>query len=115
MSTLHSHIQAAKYRQHKYFGAEFNILHLKSLLTYVVEETVEVNRELTAGEHKYKSFKADKPVDKTALASEIADLVIHVLNAAGVAEELFDLDVDLAVKNKLRYNYERPDHTRVKN
>lgn len=108
---LYTHIKHAICRQKAYNnGKPFDVAYLKALLSYVVEETVEINRELTEGEQRYKLFKPESPVNKEALAEEIADLLIHAFNVAGVAEDLFNLDIDRAVAQKLRKNYTRDDH-----
>lgn len=109
---LLSHLELALQRQQAYYQTNnFEVRHLKALLTYIVEETVEINRELTEGSDRYKTFKAERPVNKAELEAEIADLLLHAFNTAAVAQSIYGLNIELALNKKIIYNTTRTDHS----
>ena len=82
---------------------------IKRFCSYVIEETNEVQRELTEGPNRYKPFKPSKPVDQKALAAELADLFIHTMNTlavSGISAET----LTKTIESKLQYNKTRKDH-----
>jgi phosphoribosyl-ATP pyrophosphohydrolase len=105
-----SQILDAFNRQVKYSNTtNFTSFHLKAILSYVVEETVEINRELTSGNDRYKLFKPSQPVNPAKLADELADLYIHCMNAlavSGIPPE----DLISAYESKINFNKTRVDH-----
>ena len=97
--------------QQDYLGAGRSEMHnyeaMLKLTSYIVEETVEINRELRS---HYKPFKQPQPVDYDKLSEEIADLLIY---ACGLASIVCDSgrDMEEVIKRKLKKNETRDDHT----
>jgi len=80
---------------------------LKDMMSYIVEETVEVNRELN---HYYKSFKPEKDVDSEKLLEELCDLFIYWMGAVAIAGFSPEQTTQKIAK-KLDFNDTRPDHS----
>lgn len=83
----------------------------KAFISYVIEECVEINRELSEGDARYKFFKPSKPVDKAKLLEEYADLVIHVANLGALLTDDSSEIID-SIQDKIDYNNKRTDHVK---
>jgi NTP pyrophosphatase (non-canonical NTP hydrolase) len=86
-------------------GEEQILRGILRLTSYIVEETVEINRELN---HMYKPFKKREQVDYDKLYEEIADVFIY---AAGLASLVATgEEMEQIIKAKLEKNKIREDH-----
>ena len=110
--TIKKLIEEAYERQLRY-GLTTRAKDVKRFASYIIEEAVEISREITWGADRYKPFKPSKPINEQALAEEIADLIIHAFNVAAVSEIPAEI-IEQAVKNKLQYNETRVDHLEKK-
>ena len=81
---------------------------VQKMMSYIVEETVEVNREL--GQH-YKPFKKEKAIDNTKLLEELCDIYIYWMGAASIAGFTGE-QIESAILAKLNYNDSRKDHNK---
>ena len=82
--------------------------YVRMITSYIVEETVEVNREL---KHRYKPFKRTERIDNSKLRDEICDIFIFWMGLVAVAG-YSGREMEIAIENKLGYNEKREDHVR---
>lgn len=106
---LVSNIKFARARQINQYNCPVSEDRFRRALDYVIEEVVEVRKECTSGDSRYKLFKQDKPINQQALLDELSDLYIVTINALALSGQDPE-DIAEAVAKKLSYNESRLDH-----
>lgn len=108
-TSLEHNINQAHVRQCTQYHNYPSVDSFNNALAYVIEEVVEVKKELTNGAYRYKPFKPSVPINRDALASELADLYITTMNVLALSGLEAEIIVN-AVEAKLAYNKTRTDH-----